>query len=139
MNEENLYLFFKGFKDVNVEFVNDDNNEYITFDINEEFYIDTGVSTEMIKSLCNEIGRTMYAYDDDDKCFNSITKFKSDHYAPVVFYKMNGHFYLINDPKIIKRVGESNKSTMKKIITTIIEEMEQKDNLINNFDVENAK
>ena len=137
MNEENLYLFFKGFKDVNVEVI--DENIYV------EFNIDTGVSTEMIKSLCNEIGRNMYAYDDDDKCFNSITKFKSDHYAPVVFYKMNGHFYLINDPKIIKRVGESNKSTVKKIITTIIEEKEQKDmehlkvNLIDNFDVENAK
>jgi len=49
-------------------------------------------------------------------------------------------FYLINDPKIIKRVVESNNSTVKKIISNIIQASEQlKVNLIDNFNVENAK
>ena len=131
MSEQNLFEYFK-----HLDFFDN---------YNSEFCIYTGVNTHMIKRLCIEIGRNMYAYDDDDKCFDSVIQFKSDHYAPVVFYKMHGHFYLINDPKIIKRVGESNKNTVKKIISNIIEEKEQKEmeklkvNLIDIFDVENAK
>jgi len=104
MNDDNLYSFFHSLKH------------------NDKFDIYSGVSTEMVKILCKEIKRNMYAYDADDKCFDCIIDFDSKNYAPIVFYKMNGHMYLIDNPKVIKQVAESNKQTAKKIISQLLEE-----------------
>ena len=87
----------------------------------EDFCIKSGVSTEMIAKLCKDIKRNMYAYDEDNKCFYNVLSNDSKHYCPIVFYCMNGHFYLINDPKCIRSVSESNKPTAKKINSSSIE------------------
>ena len=95
-----------------------------------------GVSTDMIMRLCNTIGRNMYAYDEDNKCFESITKFSSKNYAPIVFYKMNGHMYLIDDPKVIRSVAESNKSNVKKIISNTVDINENNNKNMTVFHIE---
>lgn len=110
----------------------------------EKFNIKSGVSTEMIAKLCKDIKRNMYAYDEDNKCFYNVLCNDSKNYCPIVFYCMNGHFYLINDPKCIRSVAESNKPTAKKIKTSSLEnEQEEKDFNevfhIDCFDIVNAK
>ena len=87
-----------------------------------KYEIQMGVSTEMIGHLCKFIKRNMYAYDEDSKCFHSITTNDSKNYCPIVFYKLHGHFYLVDDPKAIRSVAESNKDTAKKIISSIADE-----------------
>jgi len=110
----------------------------------EDFCIQSGVSTDMIAKLCKDIKRNMYAYDEDNKCFYNVLCNDSKNYCPLVFYCMNGHFYLINDPKCIRSVAESNKPTAKKIKSSSIEN-EQEEKIFNDvfhietFNIENAK
>ena len=96
------------------------------------FSIKSGVSTKLIKLLCAEQGRNMYAYDANSKCFSSCCDFSSKNYCPIVFYKMHDHFYLINDSTTIRSIAESNKNqeTKKIISTTIIEEIKTKKNTL---------
>jgi hypothetical protein len=128
ISQEALYNFFNQYKD----------EEEV------DFCIQSGVSTEMIAKLCKDIKRNMYAYDEDNKCFYNVLCNDSKNYCPIVFYCMNGHFYLINDPKSIRSVAESNKPTAKKIKSSSMEnEQEEKvfDDVfhIECFDIENAK
>ena len=111
-SEESLFQFFNKFVILNGLWDNDE----------QEFDLDYGVTTEMIAGLCKEIKRYMYAYDADGKVFHSVTEFSSKNYAPIVFYKVHGHFYLINDPICIRSVAESNKNSGVKIISSTIEE-----------------
>ena len=97
-SEEALYKYF-----------NDKNEE------EQDLNIKSGVSTEMIGKLCKDIKRNMYAYDENNKCFYNVTCNDSKNYCPIVFYCMNGHFYLINDPKVMRSVAECNKPTAKKL------------------------
>ena len=100
-------------------------------DLNEDekdFNVSSGVSTEMISKLCKDIKRNMYAYDENNKCFYNVTCNDSKHYCPIVFYCMNGHFYLINDPKCMRSVAECNKPTAKKIKSSSLDnEQEEKE------------
>jgi hypothetical protein len=132
-SQDALSSYFNGLIKYNEEWTED----YPNFDIN------SGVSTEMIAKLCKEIGRSMYAYDEDSKCFsNVISVDKNHHYCPIVFYKLNGHFYIINDPSMMKSVAESNKETAKKIISSSLEDKKEEVNVevfhIEKFEVENA-
>ena len=106
------------------------------------FHIKSGVSSEMIKELCETIKRNMYAYDEDNKVFLSVTKFPSKHYCPLIFYKLHGHFYLIDDPFTIRSVAESNKHNAIPMITmTVNEEVKREDlpvTILDNFEVEKA-
>ena len=128
ISQEALYNFFNQYKD----------------DEEEDFCIQSGVSTEMIAKLCKDIKRNMYAYDENNKCFYNVLCNDSKNYCPLVFYCMNGHFYLINDPKCIRSVAESNKPTAKKIKCSSIEN-EQEEKVFNEifhiecFNIENAK
>lgn len=97
---------------------------------NVDFDIHSGVSTEMIAKLCKAIKRNMYAYDENQKCFYNVTCNDSKNYCPIVFYKIHGHFYLLDEPFAIRSVAESNKDTARKIVTSSIEEnITVKDNL----------
>ena len=99
----------------------------------ENFTIDSGVSTELIALLCESLKRNMYAYDEDEKIFHSVTSSNSKNYCPVVFYKMNGHCYLINNKSIISSAAETNKNVATKIISITIEE--EKEDIIMNYEV----
>jgi hypothetical protein len=130
-SEEALFQFFR-------EFAHHHHEDY------PNFTMESGVSTEMIASLCKEIGRNMYAYDDDNKIFHSVTDFTSGHYCPIVFYKLHGHCYVIDDPSVIRSVAEENKKTGHKIITTtVVEETKQANQVIvhhlESFDITQAK
>ena len=128
-SEKSLYLFFEGFAF--------NNEDYPNFDLY------SGVSTEMIKALCENIKRNMYAYDEDSKLFHSVTCYKSDHYCPIIFYKLHGHLYIIDEPSVMRSVAESNKQLPNAMITTNIEETKHEDDLpvyhIDKFDVEKVK
>jgi len=125
-SEEALYEFFKNCDSVKYE------NEFDKF---------SGVSTMMISELCMAIKRNMYAYDEDDKVFDSVTIYDSKNYCPICFYKLNGHFYLINDPSCFKSIAESNKREKKVISDTIDEkkkEVDLKVEFVDEFDVNYA-
>ena len=107
ISEESLFEFFK-------QFASDD------------FNVNSGVSTLMISKLCEQIDRNMYAYDADDKCFHSVTTSLSKNYCPLVFYKMNGHLYLLDDAKAIRCVAESNKDSQKKITSITFDDKDTK-------------
>lgn len=113
-----------------------------------DFKKQSGVSTELIALLCKNTKRSLYAYDEDDKCFyNQLTTNENNHYCPIVYYKLHGHMYLLNSPDAIRSVAEANKPTAKKIITSSIEEDNLKNKLdlsslniyhIDEFDIQNA-
>lgn len=103
LTEETLYEFFKEYQD------------------DEEFDEHSGVSTYMIQQLAKELKRNLYAYDADNKLFCCVSDFDSKNYAPIVFYKMHGHFYLIDDSSTIRSVAETNKSSAKRIISSSFE------------------
>ena len=84
-----------------------------------EFSVDTGVSSELIAELCKATKRNMYAYDASDRVFDSVMN-QSSHYCPVVFYKLHGHMYLIDNPETIRSVAESNKKKGTKIVSVSI-------------------
>jgi hypothetical protein len=88
----------------------------------EDFTMTTGVSAELLAGLCNEVGRNMYAYDADNKLFHSVLTHASKNYCPVVFYKMSGHCYLINDKHVIRSVAENSKKAVTKIISSSLVE-----------------
>jgi len=111
LNENTLYEYFNGLVGDELE-----ECDYPEFDMNK------GVSTEMISKLCKDIKRNMYAYDEDNKCFDCVKINSSKNYCPIIFYKLHGHFYIINDAKTMRSVAESNKETAKHIITSSIEE-----------------
>ena len=134
-SEETLFEFF-------CDFVNNYDREgemcyYPDFDKN------FGVSIEMIEALCKTIKRNMYAYNGDQKIIHSVTCFNSNHYCPIIFYKLHGHFYIIDDPSVIRSNAEINKKVGNKIISTTLEEKKEETTLAVNhieyFDVENAK
>jgi hypothetical protein len=111
----------------------------------EDFDIKSGVTTEMIEKLCRDIGRSMYAYDENSKCFKSYVA-NSTKYCPIVFYKYQGHCYIIDDKSTIKSMSECNKpASSKKIIATTINETNQKKECdlsvfhIEKLDIENAQ
>ena len=111
-SEKALFRFFKQYiRDHSLE------NTY------PEFTMTSGVSAELLAGLCNELGRNMYAYDSDHKLFLSIQTYSSKNYCPVVFYKMNGHCYMLNDKNVMRSVAESNKkNTVKIISSSVVEE-----------------
>ena len=84
-----------------------------------------GVSTYHIAQLCRKLKRNMYAYDEDGQCFCSVTEFPSNHYCPIIFYKLHGHMYVINDPKSFRRVAEENKAKLS--ITQQLQESDKKE------------
>ena len=61
---------------------------------------DDGVSTEMIKYLCEKYKISMYAFDGKQKCFEKNV-FSKSNYRPVAYYCIDGHMYLITDSKYI--------------------------------------
>ena len=102
----------------------------------------SGVSIEMIAELCRSIKRNMYAYDADDKLIHSVTSATSEHYCPIVFYKLHGHCYLIDDPTVFRSVAESNKRKGVSIVTTTVKDSEEVEGAtvyeIDQFDIEKA-
>ena len=95
-SQEALYHFFQRWAYCQTEYYDD-------------FSMNSGVSIEMIAELCRSIKRNMYAFDADQKLIHSVTSATSEHYCPIVYYKVHGHCYLIDDPTIFRSVAESNK------------------------------
>ena len=89
--------------------------------LNSDVERKSGRTVDMIESLCKALHRNMYAYDSDDKMFyNNTSNNENDHYCPIVFYIMNGHFYIINDKTAISSTVNSSKASSK-INTTLME------------------
>jgi hypothetical protein len=110
-SQDALYHFFQ-------RWTHDQTEWYDNFDMN------SGVSIAMMADLCSSIKRNMYAYDDDEKLINSVTSATSDYYCPIVFYKIHGHCFLIDDPTVFRSVAESNKRKGVSFITTTVTDRE---------------
>lgn len=116
-------------------------------DMEEEidFNMKSGVNCEMLGQLCKDLKRNMYAYNEDDKCFFSVSCNDSKNYCPLSFYCMDGHFYLISDKEATKSIAESNKIKSKLIKSSLIEDkteeghIEMVINHIDSFNVKEAK
>ena len=73
--------------------------------------MEDGVSTHMINLIGKETKRNVYAYDFNDQCFFKEDKNSIDrNYCPIVFYRGNGHMYLINSKEATKSIVERNKA-----------------------------
>ena len=89
-SQEALVCFFQSYiQEHNLQ------EHYPHFDLN------SGVTSELIGALCKEIKRNMYAYDDKEKVFDCVTEHSSKNYCPIIFYKLHGHCYLINDREVM--------------------------------------
>ena len=117
-SEESLFMFFK-------ETINENN----LYDDYPDFSMDSGVSSQLIKFLCTHLKRNMYAFDETQKLFHTLTTNTSENYSPIVFYKLHGHCYLINDPSVIKSVATINALKGNKIITSTIEQIKEETNM----------
>jgi hypothetical protein len=130
--EESLFAFFQEFL-----LQSPHAHEYPNFNIY------SGVSTEMMASLCRAIKRNMYAYDGDNKIFYTVAEHSSNDYCPLVFYKLHGHLYMIDDPSTILSVAAENRKTGTKIIsTTLLEKPDIKNREVTHldfFDIPSAK
>ena len=73
-----------------------------------ELTMNDGVTTEMVKYLCEKYKISMYAFDSKQNCFEKLV-FSKSNYRPVAYYCIDGHMYLITDSKYIKSLSESNK------------------------------
>ena len=101
-----------------------------------------GVSTRMIGELCLDKNITMYAFNQDDKCFfnNRETLIragkipKNTAYPPLCFYSIDNHMYLLNND-VYKSIGASQKEKKNVIIqSSALEfdiEKDEKDEFIN--------
>jgi hypothetical protein len=131
LNEDNLFNFF---------------NSIIKTENLEVFYpnfnIKSGVSTELIERLCQTLNRSMYAFDDNSKCFSSYVC-NSSHYCPIIFYQYQGHCYMIDAKNIIKSMSEVAKpDNNKRIVSSNNVEIKSSELPVFHsqyFDCENAK
>ena len=62
----------------------------------------------------------MYAFDEGQRMFHTITTHTSKNYSPIVYYKLHGHCYLIDDVSMIKSVATINAMKGNKIITNTL-------------------
>ena len=84
-----------------------------------------GVTTEMVKYLCEKYKISMYAYDGKQNCFEKLVYPKSN-YRPIAYYCIDGHMYLITDTKYIKSLSESNKVENNVLMTSLLDMEDQK-------------
>ena len=111
-SQQSLFNFFQQWATTQTEYYDD-------------FSMLSGVSIEMIAELCRSIKRNMYAYDADDKLIHTVTSESSKKYCPIVYYKLHGHCFLIDDPTIFWSVAESNKRKGVSIVTTTVTDCEK--------------
>jgi 5-methylcytosine-specific restriction protein A len=82
-----------------------------------------GVSSKMVGIIGEETNRSVYAYDFNEKCFfRHITTTRNSNYCPILFYRANGHMYLIDSKEATKSVVEKNKADTSVTIKTVPEE-----------------
>ena len=86
----------------------------------DDFNIKSGVSSELIRYLCVELKRNMYAFDENTKIFDMyIQPNNNQNYCPIIYYRINTHLYLISDASIFRSVVHSVKES-KNMDTSII-------------------
>lgn len=85
----------------------------------------SGVSTELIKYLCIELDRSMYAFDKDSKLFDSYVS-RLGNYSPIIFYQLHGHFYLIDDHSIFKSIAKVSTENNTLVSSIIIQQQDKK-------------
>ena len=90
----------------------------------KELTMDDGVSTDMIKHLCEKRKISLYAFDGKQNCFEKLT-FNRSNYKAIAYYCIDGHMYLITDAKYIKSLSESNKVESNVLMTSLLD-MEDK-------------
>ena len=117
--------------DVFNEYHQQNNRDTYSLDIDaflqSDLTMESGVTTEMIKYLCNKKKISLYAFDSKENCFECV-KFPSiSNYKPIIYYLIDGHMYLINDPKTIRSVSESQKAKKNVIVSSLLQvEQEEK-------------
>ena len=73
--------------------------------------MDDGVSTFMVDLIGRETKRNVYAYDFNDQCFFRSVNNTDRNYCPIIFYRGNGHMYLIDTKEAFRSVVERNKAS----------------------------
>ena len=73
----------------------------------------------IIGELCRATKRNMYAYDENNRVFDCVSE-QSKNYCPIIFYKLHGHCYIVNDPAVIRSVAETNKKHGVNMITALL-------------------
>jgi hypothetical protein len=131
VSEEGLFEYFNSI-------VNDDDYP--------DFNIHSGVSTELLEHLAKDTGRSLYAFDRNTKLFSSVV-IPNKNYSPIVYYQIDGHMFLINDPKVFNSISKSALND-KKLVSNMIIDRHQEDKkkerlelpvIHTGWEIENAK
>lgn len=85
------------------------------------FNMNSGVTPDMIKHLCQSRKISMYAFDAKQNCFDKLTFPSNSNYRPIAYYAIDGHMYLITDPKIIRSLSESQKTEKRVMVSSLLE------------------
>ena len=121
MTKDKLFDIFNGFH-------NSQNGvtdlDYGVFDNN--FTISSGVTTEMIKYLCELRKISLYAFDAKENCFEKVIHSHTSNYKPIVYYMIDGHMYLITDKQVVKSLTSAEKVNKNMIISSMLEGDDEK-------------
>lgn len=85
------------------------------------FTMDSGVTTEMIKHLCEQRKISLYAFDVKQNCFEKVIHSHTSNYRPIVYYLIDGHMYLITNKDVIKSVTSAEKVNKNVIVSSLLE------------------
>jgi len=115
VSQDGLFKYFKQVIDEN----------YKGIDCYDNFTMESGVCSELLHHLCKDAGRSMYAFDSNTKLFDSYVV-ENKNYSPIIFYMIDDHMFLINDPSVFKSIGASVREG-KKLISGMITEKEEEE------------
>ena len=81
----------------------------------------SGVTTEMIKHLCELRKISLYAFDGKENCFEKVVHSHTSNYRPIVYYMIDAHMYLITDKNVIKSLTCSEKTNKNVVVSSLLE------------------
>ena len=85
------------------------------------FTMDSGVTTEMIKHLCEQRKISLYAFDAKENCFEKVVHSKSPNYRPIIYYLIDGHMYLVTAKETVKSLTSAEKVNKNVIVSSLLE------------------
>ena len=89
------------------------------------FTMESGVTTEMIRYLCEQRKISLYAFDVKENCFEKVVYSQTSNYRPIVYYMIDGHMYLITNKDVVKSLASAQKINKNTIVSSMLEADEE--------------
>ena len=89
------------------------------------FTMESGVTTEMIRYLCEQRKISLYAFDVKENCFEKVVYSQTSNYRPIVYYMIDGHMYLITNKDVVKSLASAQKINKNTVVSSMLEADEE--------------